>query len=171
VLQVYVSSVSVVSDVRCCKTRLECCICCGGCTRMLQASVLNVSSVFFSDVCCKLFVWMLYMFYTYVVNVFLSFQLFMTYVACVSSGCCKSRMRCCTCCEQTWDASAGRGGPHVRVGSEAGEGGPYGAAQASSETGQQPWVSGRGHPFKRPDASNTCITRMVIITNKFTLKF
>jgi hypothetical protein len=114
--------------------------------------------------CCICFTHMLQMF-------FLSFQLFMTYIACISSGCCKSRMRCCTCCEQTWDASAGRGGPHVRVGSEAGEGGPYGAAQASSETGQQPWVSGRGHPFKRPDASNTCITRMVIITNKFTLKF
>jgi hypothetical protein len=30
----------------------EYCICCNGCTRMLQASVHNVSSIF-SDICCK----------------------------------------------------------------------------------------------------------------------
>jgi hypothetical protein len=40
-----------VSD-KCCKSRLRCYICCNGCTRMLQASVPNVSSMF-SDVCCK----------------------------------------------------------------------------------------------------------------------
>ena len=33
----------------CCKSRSRCCICCNGCTHILQASVLNVSSV----VCCK----------------------------------------------------------------------------------------------------------------------
>ena len=35
-----------------CKSRSGCCTCCNSCTLMLQASVLNVSSVF-SDVCCK----------------------------------------------------------------------------------------------------------------------
>jgi hypothetical protein len=36
----------------CCKSRLGCCICCNGCTCMLQASIPNVSYVF-SDVYCK----------------------------------------------------------------------------------------------------------------------
>jgi hypothetical protein len=36
---------------RCCKSRSSCYICCNGCTRILQASIINVSS--FSDVCCK----------------------------------------------------------------------------------------------------------------------
>jgi hypothetical protein len=35
----------------CCESRSACCICCNGYTRLLQASVQNVSSVF-SDVCC-----------------------------------------------------------------------------------------------------------------------
>jgi hypothetical protein len=34
-----------------CKSKSGCCICCNGCTHMLQASVPNVSSVF-SDICC-----------------------------------------------------------------------------------------------------------------------
>jgi hypothetical protein len=57
-LQVYVSSVSVVSDIcfKCSiwmlQSRSWCCICCSCCTCMLQASVPNVSSVF-SYVCCK----------------------------------------------------------------------------------------------------------------------
>jgi hypothetical protein len=61
-LQVYILSVSVVSEVcasvsyGCCKSRSGCCksrsLRCNGYTCMLQASVLNVSSVF-SDVCCK----------------------------------------------------------------------------------------------------------------------
>nr|TKW00259.1 hypothetical protein SEVIR_8G096901v2 [Setaria viridis] len=51
-LQVYVSSVSDVSRVRCkyfiwmLQSRSRCCICCNGYTRMLQAYVPNVSSVF-----------------------------------------------------------------------------------------------------------------------------
>jgi hypothetical protein len=48
--QRYVASISY----RCCKNRSGYCICCNGYTRMFQASVLNVSSVF-SDVCCKSF--------------------------------------------------------------------------------------------------------------------
>jgi hypothetical protein len=36
----------------CCKGRSRCCICCNGCTRILQAFVPNVSSIFL-DVCCK----------------------------------------------------------------------------------------------------------------------
>jgi hypothetical protein len=43
--------VASVSD-RCCKSRLECCICCNGYTCMLQRYVINVSSMFL-DVCCK----------------------------------------------------------------------------------------------------------------------
>jgi hypothetical protein len=46
--QTYVTSFSY----GCCKSGSGCCICCNGCTRMLQASVPNVSSIF-SDVCCK----------------------------------------------------------------------------------------------------------------------
>ena len=80
----------------CCKNRSGCCICCNGCTCMLQASVINVSS-FFSDVCCKCvylnvayashicckyFIWMLRMF----CNGFQVFlQVFHTHVPNVSS--------------------------------------------------------------------------------------
>jgi hypothetical protein len=46
--QTYVTSFSY----GCCKSGSGCCICCNGCTRMLQVSVPNVSSIF-SDVCCK----------------------------------------------------------------------------------------------------------------------
>jgi hypothetical protein len=44
----YVTSVSY----ECYKTRLKCCLSCNGCIHMLQASVLNVSSIF-SDVCLQ----------------------------------------------------------------------------------------------------------------------
>jgi len=75
-LQTYVSSVSDVSEV-CCnclrlmlQSRSECCICCNGCTRMLQSSVPNVSFVFLevldvayvSHICCKCLIWMLRLF-------------------------------------------------------------------------------------------------------------
>jgi hypothetical protein len=44
-----------------------CCICCNGCTCMLQVSALNDSSVF-SDVCCNVFIKMLHMFHIYIVS-------------------------------------------------------------------------------------------------------
>ena len=91
VFQMYVARVSY----GCCKSRLRCCICCNGCTRMLQASISNVSSVF-SDVCCncvyldvayvshicfKCFILMLRMFYN-------GFQLFSRrFFASVSEAC------------------------------------------------------------------------------------
>jgi hypothetical protein len=34
---------------------IPCCICCNGCTRMLQLHVFNISSVL--NVCCKCFIW------------------------------------------------------------------------------------------------------------------
>jgi hypothetical protein len=102
----------------CCKSRLRCCICCNGCTRMLQMSVPNVLSVF-SDVFCKrsVFIWMLHMFHTYDVSVlfrccvcvatvfkcfldvftsvsetcFKCFIYLQSYVASILSGCSKSR--------------------------------------------------------------------------------
>jgi hypothetical protein len=46
----------------CCKSRSGCCICCNGYTRMLQASVPNISVV--SDECCMCFIWVLHMFHT-----------------------------------------------------------------------------------------------------------
>jgi hypothetical protein len=60
----------------CYKSRLTCCICCNGCTCMLQAFVPNISAVFLdvcckcvyldvvyvSHICCKCFIWMLCMF-------------------------------------------------------------------------------------------------------------
>jgi hypothetical protein len=48
--------------------RLQCSICCNGCTRMLQASIINVSSVFL-DVVASVYIWMLYMIHTYVASV------------------------------------------------------------------------------------------------------
>jgi hypothetical protein len=63
------------------------------CTRMLQASILNVSSVFQMHV-ASVFIWMLHMFHTYVVsvlseNVFIwMLRMFHTYVASVLSGYC-----------------------------------------------------------------------------------
>jgi hypothetical protein len=48
----------------------RCCICCTGYTHMLQVYVSNISAV--SNVCCKCFIWMLYMLqcpYIYVASV------------------------------------------------------------------------------------------------------
>jgi hypothetical protein len=56
-LQRYVISVSY----GCCKSGSGCCLCCNGCTRILQTSVPNVSSVFL-DVCCKCFILILRIF-------------------------------------------------------------------------------------------------------------
>jgi hypothetical protein len=76
----------------CCKSRLGCCICCNGCTLMLQIFVPNVSSVF-SDVCCKC----VYLDVAYVSHIYFrcfiwmlrtccnGFQVFQTYVSNVSS--------------------------------------------------------------------------------------
>jgi hypothetical protein len=52
----------------CCKSRSGCCICCNGYTRMLQAYVSNVSSVFQTYV-ANVFIWMLHMFHTYVASI------------------------------------------------------------------------------------------------------
>jgi hypothetical protein len=41
----YVSEIAIVLD-ECCKSRLECYICCNGYTHILQMSVPNVSSMF-----------------------------------------------------------------------------------------------------------------------------
>jgi hypothetical protein len=51
VFQVFHRYIAIVS-YGCCKSRSRCCICGNGCTRMLQWSVFNVSSMF-SNVCCK----------------------------------------------------------------------------------------------------------------------
>jgi hypothetical protein len=103
----------------CCKSRSRCCICCNGYTCMLQVSIPNVSAVsdvwymrvylgvaYVSHLCCKCFIRMLHMFHidvayilqwlhTYFFSCFWRmlqvFQLFRTYVANVSSRCCKSR--------------------------------------------------------------------------------
>jgi hypothetical protein len=76
----YVASVSYEcckSRSGCCENRSRCCICYNGCTRILKASVPNVSYVFsdvsycnyvyldvvyVSHICCKCFIWMLRMF-------------------------------------------------------------------------------------------------------------
>jgi hypothetical protein len=71
----------------CCKIRSRCCICCNSYTRMLQASVPNVSAVW--NGCCTYFIWVLHMFHTYVVSVSSGCYIcFHTYVASVSSRCC-----------------------------------------------------------------------------------
>jgi hypothetical protein len=88
----------------CCKSRLGCCLCCNGCTCMLQEFVSNVSAIFpdvcckcvyldvayFSHICCKCFMWMLRMFYM-VFKCFTCFIYLQTHVASVASGCFKSR--------------------------------------------------------------------------------
>jgi hypothetical protein len=123
-LQTYVSIVANISEVvvsvsyRCCKSRKGYCICFSGYTRILQAFVSNVSSVFFRRMlqvflfgCCvcfthmfaSVFVRMLHMFcndFLSVLAVFASvsdacFECFIflqTHVAKVSSGCLKSRL-------------------------------------------------------------------------------
>jgi len=81
--QRYVTSVSY----GCYKSRSRCCTCCNGCTRMLQALVLNVSSVF-SDVCCKfiyldvayVFTHMIQVFYLKVVYVYNGFKCFQVFL-------------------------------------------------------------------------------------------
>jgi hypothetical protein len=103
---------------RCCKSRSGYCTYCNGYTRMIQVYVPNVSSVsdvcckffiwnvamqvfrVFSYVCCKCFIWMFAM-ATHMFSRFFwcfckcfkrmlqVFQLFWTYVASISSGCCK----------------------------------------------------------------------------------
>jgi hypothetical protein len=69
-----------------------CCICCNGCTHMLQASVLNVSSIFHMYV-ASVFIWMLYMFHTYGASVLsrccVCFQWFSITFASVSDACFK----------------------------------------------------------------------------------
>jgi hypothetical protein len=53
----------------CCKSRSGCCICCNDCTRILQVSIPNVSSVFFHTYVANVFIWLLHMFHTYIVSV------------------------------------------------------------------------------------------------------
>ena len=63
-LAAYVSSVSDVSEnvlCGCCKSRSRCYTCCNSYTRMLQASVSNVSFVFFSTYVTSVFISMLHM--------------------------------------------------------------------------------------------------------------
>jgi hypothetical protein len=103
-LQVCVSSVSC----ECCKSRSGCCICCNGYTRMLQVSVLNVSSVFFRRMlqmclfeCCICFTHMLRVFYLDVTHAFaMTFQMFSDVSTSVSDPCFK-----CFICLQTYDAN------------------------------------------------------------------
>jgi hypothetical protein len=81
----------------CCKSRSECCTYCNGCTRMLQARILNVSSVFFY-VCCKCvyldvtyaFTYMMQVFYLNVAYVYIVFKCFSGVFANVSDACFKS---------------------------------------------------------------------------------
>ena len=69
----------------------QCCICCNGCTRMLQRSVTNVSSVF-SDECCKCvlfgccicFTHILHVFYLDVAYICKGFQVFSTFKCIIS---------------------------------------------------------------------------------------
>jgi hypothetical protein len=80
----------------CCISRLGCCTCCNGCTRMLQASILNVSYVF-SDVCYKcvyldaayIFTYMMQVFYLDVAYVYNGFKCFLCVFASVSDACFK----------------------------------------------------------------------------------
>jgi hypothetical protein len=81
----------------CCKSRSRCCICCNGCTHILQASVLNASSGFFPrrmlQVClfgCYIyFVHMLQVFYLDVAMFYNGFQVFLGVFASVSDACFK----------------------------------------------------------------------------------
>ena len=74
--------VAIVSD-ECCKSRSECCICCNGCTRILQKFVPNVSSVFLDVLlqvcffgCCICFTHILQVFYLDIAYVCNGFQVF-----------------------------------------------------------------------------------------------
>ena len=100
----------------CCISRSVCCLCCNGCTRMLQHFVSNVLAIFLdvcckcvyldvayvSHICCKHFIWMLRMFYmvfkcfsgvfaSVLDRCFTCFICLQTYIASVASGCFKSR--------------------------------------------------------------------------------
>jgi hypothetical protein len=71
----------------CYKSRSGYFIYCNSYTHMLEASVPNVSAV--SDGCCTRFIWVLYMFHTYVASVSSGCcKYFHTYVVSVSSRCC-----------------------------------------------------------------------------------
>jgi hypothetical protein len=97
-----------------CISRLGCCTCCNGCTRTLQAPILNVSYGFFFDVCYKcvyldvayVFTYMMQVFYLDVAYVYNGFKCFLcvfarrmfqmficfhTYVAIVAPVCFKTR--------------------------------------------------------------------------------
>jgi len=105
------------------RNRSRCCIYCNSDTRTFQATIPNVSSVFLnvrrkcvnldipyiSHVGYEGFIWMLRMFYNDFSCVFGYFykcfrrmfqmlHLLHTYVASVASGCLKSRLGCCICC-------------------------------------------------------------------------
>jgi hypothetical protein len=83
VFQMFQRYVASISD-GCCKNRSGCCIYCNSCTRMLQRSVTNVSSVFSGRMvqvclsgCCICFTHRLHVFYldvAYVCNGFRVFQ-------------------------------------------------------------------------------------------------
>jgi hypothetical protein len=80
----------------CCETRSRCCICCNSCTRMLQVSVLNVSSAFQMYI-ASVFIWILHLFHTCVTCVLsrcciyfaMAFQAFSCVFTSVSDVCCK----------------------------------------------------------------------------------
>jgi hypothetical protein len=86
----------------CCKSKSRCCICCNGCTLILQMFVPNVSSVFqtyvasvfhldvayVSHICCKCLIWILCMFAMATHVFFLVFHTNVASVSIVSDVCC-----------------------------------------------------------------------------------
>jgi hypothetical protein len=82
-----VSDVCFICFSVCCKSRPECCICCNGCTCMLQASISSVSFVFL-HICYKYFRRMSQVF---CLSFFCMLQVLHLDVS-------KSRSGCCTCC-------------------------------------------------------------------------
>ena len=70
-----------------CFIRSGCCICCNGCTRMLQKSVFYVSSVFL-DVCCKCVLFGCYISFTHIVpylDIVYVLQYFQVFLKCFRS--------------------------------------------------------------------------------------
>jgi hypothetical protein len=148
----------VIVSYECCKSRSKCCICCNGCTHMLQRSVPNVSSVFLDVLlqvylsgCCIRFTHMSQVFYLDIAYVCNSLQVFLyvfasvlevcfrcficlqTYVARVASECFKNR----------WDVAY----VAIRVRSGDDVSGPHtwsgGAGPAwTRETQAQAWIAG-----------------------------
>jgi hypothetical protein len=132
IFQRYIASVSY----ECCKYRWGYCICCNCCTRMLQESIFNVSSIFrrmlqvFLYGCCiyfarMVFIWMLRMFASvfwclckHFRHMFWVFHLSLN-VYCITSvvsGCFKSRSGVTHIC-YVWPACCSRGrGARGRVG-------------------------------------------------------